>query len=156
MRVQCDDELYRLDRVFLGPKEKPWPFRATYRALVFWGFLSLIWLLAWRMIGLPLHVLVLLVLTTLAYPTALWIDKKLTADRPISSELGRIGQELLAPRPDLTPGETRRLHRLKVQRWAAGAAPDTRCLARARAWFGSVGRRGGGRVYKDGEWSRVR
>lgn len=156
MRIQCDDELYRVDRVFLGPKQKPWPFRATYRGLVFWALLTLIWLLAWRMIGLPWHLLLPLVVAALAYPAAVWIDKKLTPDRPIWSELERIGQELLAPRPDLKPSETKRVHKLKVQRWKAGAAPDMRWLSRLRGWFGSVRRHGGGRVYKDGEWSRVR
>ena len=43
---------------------------------------------------------------------------------------------------------------------SAGAAPDNRWPARLWAWLGSVasrvGRRGGGRVYKDGEWSNVR
>lgn len=160
MRVQCDDELYRVDRVFLGPMGKPWPFRATYRAYVFWGLLTVSALLLWRMIGLPWHILVPLVLATLGYPTANWIDKKLTADRPIWSELERIVQELVAPRPDLNPADLSRVHKLRVQRWKAGAAPDNRWPARLWAWLGSVasrvGRRGGGRVYKDGEWSNVR
>lgn len=156
MRVQCDDELYRVDRVFLGPKGKPWPFRATYRAYVFWGLLTLAWLLIWRLIGLPWHVLVPLVLATLGYPTAIWIDTKLTADRPIWSELERIVQELLAPRPDLKPTSTTQIQKLKVQRWPVGTAPADRWPVRLRTWLRSVRRRGGGRVYKDGEWSNVR
>lgn len=153
MRVQCDDELYRVDRVFLGPKGKPWPFRATYRAYIFWGFLAVGLLVLWRMTGLPWHPLVVLLIPTVTYPVALWIDKKLTADRPVTAEIERIWQELAAPRPALHPEEFTRRHALKVERWRSDAPPE-------RKWWRRIGTpratRRGGRVYRNGSWVNVR
>ena len=152
MRIQCDDELFRVDRVFLGPKGKPWPLRATYRAYVLWGFLAVGSLVLWRMIGLPWHMLVLAAIPIVTYPLATWIDKKLNADRPFLSELWRAWQELVAPRPALHPEPFTRVHGLKAERWKADAPPARRWWSRAKS--PTAGR--GGRVYRDGEWTRVR
>ncbi len=164
MRIQCDDDLYRVDRVYLGPKGKPWPFRSTYRALGFAAGLAGIGLIVWRAIGFSQDPVVVLGLLAVSYVGAQVIDKKLTVDRPIIGELQRIWQELVAPRPDLTPKPLTTAMTANVTRWGPQAKLANRWWQQAvstissksdRAVAKALGRRRG-RIFTDGGWRDVR
>jgi hypothetical protein len=162
--VQCDDDLYRVDRVFLGPKGKPWPFRATYRAYGFWAGLTLVGVVLWRVVHLPWSIVVLIGIVIAGFFGAQGVDKHLTYDRPIVAEIIRVVQELAAPRPDLHPAPVSVSSQITVDRWRAGAVPPRRWWVRAAAsvvhGFGrtmlKVLGRSRGRVYANGRWNDVR
>lgn len=164
MTVQCDDDLYRVDRVYLGPKGKPWPFRMTYRGYVLWALLVIVGVVIWRTFHLPWGVLPLLCVAAAAFFGAQWLDKHLTADRPLGSEVSRIWQELTAPRPDLTPGPQTVALSVSVERWRPSAAPAPRHLAQAATAImhtsshvaAKVTGTNRGRVFVNGGWQDVR
>jgi hypothetical protein len=159
MRVQCDDDLYRVDRVYLGPRGKPWPLRATYRGWVMAGIIMLAVLIVWRMIGLPTPWMVLLGVAAGSYWLGQRLDRWFTADRPILSELGRVFQELAAPRPDLHPEPVTWRHEIEVTRWGPGAPPRPRWWKRLAAKIRALRdktRRHQGRVYEQGGWRSVK
>jgi hypothetical protein len=164
MIVQCDDDLYRVDRVFLGPKGKPWPFRLTYRGWVVCATLAIVIVIVWRMIHLPWHPVMLIGAVVVAFLGAQWLDVHLTVDRPPLAEIERLGQELAAPRPDLNPKPVAISGSIEVPRWKAGAVPDVRWYARllpglthalSRASSSITGHKKG-RIYVDGGWQDVK
>ncbi|HEX2133512.1 MAG TPA: hypothetical protein VHH15_18350 [Actinophytocola sp.] len=116
MRIRTDDEVYRVDAVWLGPPRATMPWRARYVA---WGVgvvvflvvltverrigISLFWSIAW---GLVVTVLI----------TRL-ICSRISHERPLSSVTAMWVRELTAPR-EATTG-------------AGGAASATRVRVRA-------------------------
>ncbi len=98
MRIRTDDEVYRVDAVWLGPPKATFPWRARYVA---WG------------IGLVLFFVVLTVERQLGFEfgffTTAWafvitilltrlITAKITHERPLSAVLSMWFRELTAPR----------------------------------------------------------
>ncbi|MCL2470380.1 MAG: hypothetical protein FWF25_01370 [Propionibacteriaceae bacterium] len=163
MIIQCDDDLYRVDRVFLGPPGKPWPFRMAYRGYGFWAGLLVVGVILWRLARLPWNVVVFVAILVAAWFGAQWLDKHLTADRPISAEISRIFQELTAPRPDLALEASATTAHVGVERWRAGAAPPKRWWQRAataitagpsRAASKALGKNRG-RIFVNGAWQDV-
>jgi len=152
--LQCDDELYRLDRVWLGPKGKPWPIRETYRMYVCWVGLTLGLAVVYRMIGLPWHWLGLVVLGTVGYLGAKWLDRRLTPDRPVWAEVARIWTELSAPRPEPPQVVTYSVES-HVERWGMSAPPRPHLLARVKARISAVTHRKSGKTYVNGKWEYV-
>lgn len=162
MRVRTDDDLYRVDRTYLGPRNRAIPLQVTYRQwFIFLGLLVLS-LTAWRSLALPLDLPVFLVLLVGIWFAAQWISQHLTYDRPLLWEIVRVIQELVAPRPELhEKPQVHQLH-LEVPRWRAGAQPDPRWWVRAGHTIGNIwgrmkrGFRKSGQVYENGEWRDVR
>jgi hypothetical protein len=126
MLVKCDDELYRLDRVYLGPKGKPLPLRLTYRAWSMLAGLMFVMITVWRRLGLPWNLMMFLLLAAGCYFVAGWLDRLLTSDRPLFSELQRIVQEIFAPRPTLENTAMVYVAAVRVPRWSAVARPAPR------------------------------
>lgn len=139
MRVRTDDEVYRVDAVWLGPPKATFPWRARYVA---WG------------VGIPLFLLVLTVERQLGvsfgfFSTA-WafvvtiaitrlITAKITHERPLGAVLTMWGRELTTPRERTTPtGGAVSAGKVRVQterplpkhRRAPDAAPVHRSPAR--------------------------
>lgn len=97
MRIRTDDEVYRVDAVWLGPPRATMPWRARYVA---WGVgavvfllvltverrlgISLFWAIAW---GLVITVLLTRMITA-----------KISHERPLSSVAAMWLRELTAPR----------------------------------------------------------
>lgn len=100
---ETDDEIYRVDAVWLGPPKLTFPWRARYVA---WG------------LGLPLTLGVFALLRmwwsvgvfTIAWSVLLavaltrWLGTKITADRPLTAAAAFAVRELTTPRPP-TQGE---------------------------------------------------
>ncbi|MFL6144939.1 MAG: hypothetical protein ACJ72N_24125 [Labedaea sp.] len=101
MRIRTDDEVYRVDAVWLGPPKATFPWRARYVA---WGVgtvvflfvltifrqleISLFWSIAWGMV-------VTVGLTMI-------ICGKISHERPLGSVLAMWLRELTAPREAVT------------------------------------------------------
>lgn len=103
MRIRTDDEVYRVDAVWLGPPRATMPFRARYVA---WGVgvavfllvltverrlgISLFWSIAWGIV-------ITILLTRI-------ICAKISHERPLSAVSAMWLRELTAPR-EVTAGE---------------------------------------------------
>ncbi|MFF0147099.1 hypothetical protein ATK36_2272 [Amycolatopsis sulphurea] len=98
MRIRTDDEVYRVDAVWLGPPKATFPWRARY--------------VAW-LVGIPVFLVVLAIerwagwsfgffSTAWAFVLTIVITRLITAkishERPLGTVLGMAGQELRTPR----------------------------------------------------------
>ncbi len=103
MRIRTDDEVYRVDAVWLGPPRATMPWRARYVA---WGvgvFVFLIVLTVERRLGIDLFwsiawgIVITILLTRM-------ITSKISHERPLSAVAAMWLRELTAPR-EATTGE---------------------------------------------------
>ena len=101
MRIRTDDEVYRVDAVWLGPPRATMPWRARYVA---WGvgvFVFLIVLTVERRLGIDLFwsiawgIVATIVLTRM-------ITSKISHERPLSAVSAMWLRELTAPREATT------------------------------------------------------
>ncbi len=116
MRIRTDDEVYRVDAVWLGPPKATFPFRARYVA---WGVGFLVLLLVLgveRQLGIGFGffstawgLLITILLTRL-------ICTRINHERPLSSVAAMWARELTAPR--------------ERSRAAAGAASAAKVIVR--------------------------
>jgi hypothetical protein len=98
VRLRPDDEVYRVDAVWLGPRGLTLPWSARYSAYGIWLVLFVGVLLVEAVLPIPVSVppvweLVLTILATYALTGA--IDH----DRPLVSVWHLVRAEVLAPRP---------------------------------------------------------
>ncbi|MFI7677890.1 hypothetical protein [Actinophytocola sp. NPDC049390] len=103
MRIRTDDEVYRVDAVWLGPPRATMPWRARYVA---WGvgvFVFLIVLTVERRLGIDLFWSIAwgIVITILV---TRMITSKISHERPLSAVAAMWLRELTAPR-EATAGE---------------------------------------------------
>lgn len=103
MRIRTDDEVYRVDAVWLGPPRATMPWRARYVA---WGvgvFVFLIVLTVERRLGISLFwsiawgIVITILLTRI-------ICAKISHERPLSAVTSMWLRELTAPR-ETTSGQ---------------------------------------------------
>lgn len=133
MRVYTDDEMFRVDRTYLGPKGKRFPWRATYRAYGVW--LMVLFALAMVMLRLgvspSLNSVVLLLMVSVAI--TIWFMKHIDADRPLRALSSMVWHELTAPRP-VTSYDAAHSYQVgaKAPRWQADAQPRVRWWQRSR------------------------
>jgi hypothetical protein len=131
--VRTDDEMHRVDRTYLGPKGRRFPWRATYRAYAVWIVVTV--LLAGLMFKMGVDVsaaTVLLMLTTSILVT-IRVMKAIDHDRPLCAMGVMCVHEVIAPRP-LTPRDRAKTYEVEagVPRWRAGARPEPRWFDRFR------------------------
>jgi hypothetical protein len=102
--AEPDDEIYRVNPVWLGPPNVTLPWRARYVAYGVWMAVFLVIFTVSRMVlVLPLTVWVVawsLILTTIV--TRL-ICRRIGYDKPLTSVLTGFGHELTGPRRRHTP-----------------------------------------------------
>ncbi len=98
MRLRTDDEVYRVDAVWLGPPNATVPWRARYVAWFVGGLTLLLIMSLQRQVGIGFGffstgwaLVAAIVLTRL-------ICSRITYERPLTAVLGMWRQELLAPR----------------------------------------------------------
>ena len=106
MRLRTDDEVYRVDAVWLGPPNATVPWRARYVAWFVGGVTLLLIMGVQRQVGIGFGffstgwgLIAAVVLTRL-------VCSRITYERPLTAVLGMWRQELLAPRrpPTLRTG----------------------------------------------------
>lgn len=121
MRIQTDDELYRVDRVYLGPKGRRVPWRATYRAYGVWlAMVLLVGIVTFQI--LPINASTVAAAFFSSIFLTIHVMKRLDSDRPLITLPVMGWHELTAERPR-PPRPERHIVKLHVQRWAAGAQP---------------------------------
>lgn len=102
MRIRTDDEVYRVDAVWLGPPKATFPWRARY--------------VAW-LIGIPIFLISLTIerwagwsfgffSTAWAFIATIFITRLITAkishERPLGTVMAMAGRELRSPRENTT------------------------------------------------------
>lgn len=142
MRIRTDDEVYRVDAVWLGPPKATFPFRARYVA---WGvgFLVLLIVLGVeRQLGIGFGffstawgLLISIGLTRL-------ICTRINHERPLSSVAAMWARELTAPR--------------ERSRAAAGAASAAKISVRSTRPRAGATRAAGGTTRKEDRGARPR
>ncbi len=145
MRIRTDDEVYRVDAVWLGPPKATFPFRARYVA---WGvgFLVLLVVLGVeRQLGIGFGffstawgVLITILLTRL-------ICARINHERPLSSVVAMWVRELTTPR-----------ERSRAAAGAVSAAKVTVRQSRPRPGPARPHAAGGGRSRKEDRGVRAR
>lgn len=139
MRVRLDDDLYRLDRTYLGPPGRPVPVRASYSQWALFFAVLAIAVIVLRLMQVTfgpnlealLSQLVLLVLVS--WGIAWSLRRSMSAERPLLEGLLRVAQELAGPRPQKERIEC--VHKtVAVQVWAPWTAPRPRRHVRAWWW----------------------
>lgn len=99
MRIRTDDEVYRVDAVWLGPPRATMPWRARYVA---WGVGTVVFLVVLtieRRIGVPLFWAISWGLVATVLITRI-ICSKISHERPLGSVTALWVHELTAPREE--------------------------------------------------------
>ncbi|GGD12563.1 hypothetical protein GCM10007231_09440 [Nocardioides daphniae] len=114
MRLRPDDEVYRVDAVWLGPRGFTLPWTARYSAYGIWLVLFVAILLIEAILPMrvsvpPVWEMVLAILAT--YGLSGVIDH----ERPLSSVLGLVRAEAAAPRPRALPARLVQASTVKVR-----------------------------------------
>ncbi|TQM80969.1 hypothetical protein FHX81_3328 [Saccharothrix saharensis] len=98
MRVRTDDEVYRVDAVWLGPPKATFPWRARYVA---WGVGIVVFLLVTavqRQVGFGFDVINTGWGFVITIALTRFICSRISHERPLSSVLAMWVRELTAPR----------------------------------------------------------
>lgn len=98
MLVRTDDEVYRVDAVWLGPPRATFPWRARYVAYALGLVLMIVVMFVQRRVGIELSffsVAWALVITVLL---TRFIGKRISYDRPVEQVLALFRHELFGPR----------------------------------------------------------
>lgn len=128
MRIRTDDEVYRVDAVWLGPPRATMPWRARYVA---WGvgvFVFLIVLTVERRLGISLFwsiawgIVVTILLTRI-------VTSKISHERPLSAVAAMWLRELTAPR-EATAGDGGAVSATRVR--VSGTRPTKQAKESAR------------------------
>lgn len=101
MRIRTDDEVYRVDAVWLGPPKATFPWRARYVA---WGVGSVVFLLVltvFRQLGIGLFWSIAWGLVVTIGLTML-ICSRISPERPLGAVLAMWVRELTSPRESTT------------------------------------------------------
>jgi hypothetical protein len=154
VRIRTDDEVYRVDAVWLGPPRATMPWRARYVA---WGVgivvflltltverrlgISLFWSIAWG-------VVVTIVITRL-------ICSRISHERPLTAVTAMWLRELTAPR-EVTAGEGGAVSATRVRVRVDRPRPTPRGKRRDRSRPVEKTRHRGGRSVRRKEVRRVR
>ncbi|MEO6084507.1 MAG: hypothetical protein ABIQ18_15510 [Umezawaea sp.] len=98
MRVRTDDEVYRVDAVWLGPPKATFPWRARYVA---WGVGIAVFLLVLtieRQIGFAFSFFTTAWALVITVALTRFICSRISHERPLSAAMTMWVRELLAPR----------------------------------------------------------
>jgi hypothetical protein len=130
LRIRTDDEVYRVDAVWLGPPKATFPWRARY--------------VAWA-VGIPIFLVALtverLVGWSFGFFSTAWgfiativitrgITAKISHERPLSAVIAMWGRELMAPR-ERTNGEGGAVSASRVRVRATRPMPKNRRRSRS-------------------------
>lgn len=133
MRIRTDDEVYRVDAVWLGPPKATFPWRARYVAWAVGIVLFLLVLLIERRLGFGFGFFSTAWAVVIAILVTRVVCRKITHERPLSSVALMWLRELTAPRS--TPavrGGAASANKIRLR----GARPRPRARAGRRSGRG--------------------
>jgi len=97
VRIEPDDEVYRVNAVWLGPEQFPFPWRATYRAYGMGLVLLLVGLaVARQLYGVTLWSFAFTLLAAIKLTQV--INRRMGYERPFSAVLAMAAHEVTGPR----------------------------------------------------------
>ena len=133
MLVRTDDEVYRVDAVWLGPPRATFPWRARYVAYGLGLMVMILLMFVQRRVGIGLDffsVAWALVLTTVI---TRFLGKRINYERPLGQSVELFRHEVRGPRARTTvAGGPVRSRHVRVSRSRARAKP----VRGRRAWKG--------------------
>ncbi len=115
MQLRTDDEVYRVDAVWLGPPKATFPWQARYVAygIGITLFLALLW--GERQLGIGFGFFSTVWAAMLAIAITRWAGRWITHERPLTAVAQMWAHELATPRGDqLGTGARADLSRLRV------------------------------------------
>ncbi|HEX3780869.1 MAG TPA: hypothetical protein VHX38_14470 [Pseudonocardiaceae bacterium] len=143
MQVRTDDEVYRVDAVWLGPPKATFPWRARYVA---WGVGILVFLVVLtiqRAVGFGFGFFTVAWGLVITVVVTRFVCSRISHERPLGAVLAMWGRELTSPR-EAAGGKGGAASATRVRVHAT--RPRPRRAARAAAATGQpVTQRGGGR-----------
>lgn len=125
MLIRTDDEMYRVDRTYLGPKGKRFPFRATYRAYGIWLASTVALSGVLLQLGVPPSLGAALIVPAVAAYLTIRIGRLLDHDRPLRVVAAQMWHEVSAPRQPRPLARTYAVD-VRAARWRAGARAPRR------------------------------
>ena len=142
MRINTDDEVYRVDAVWLGPPRATFPWRARYQAYLIGLVIAVLIMFVQRVVGIEFGffsvgwALLLTVVATRA------VGRLVTSDRPFWPMLSSVVAETRTPRrPTRGLGGAVRTDRIQVREAApALPAPDAPTPPKAPSSRGAIER----------------
>jgi hypothetical protein len=101
--IRSDDEIYRVDAVWLGPPRATFPWRASYSSYGLGALLLCLTLIVEHRLGFALGVFSIAWAGVLAVVTTRLLNKRINHERP-ATQLGRaLITEMTTPRMDSAP-----------------------------------------------------
>lgn len=116
MRLRTDDEVYRVNAVWLGPPKATFPWQVRYVA---WGIGTVVFIAALAIersmnIGFGFFSTAWALIITIVITR--WLAAKITHERPLGAVIGMARHELATPRKQTRrAGATAELSRVRVQ-----------------------------------------
>ncbi len=131
MLVRTDDEVYRVDAVWLGPPRATFPWRARYVSYGVGLVLMVAVMFLQRRVGIDLNFFSLAWALVVTVLLTKFIGKRINYDRPVEQVLTMFAHEIKAPRRrSARRGGPVRLRHVRVR--SASAPPAGRRLSRRR------------------------
>jgi hypothetical protein len=104
MKAESDDELYRVNPVWLGPPGATLPWRARYVAYGVWiGVFLALFTVARLVLMMPLSVWVVAWSVVIATVVTRVVCRRIDFERPLGTVLAAFGAELRGPRRRTVP-----------------------------------------------------
>ena len=164
MRVRTDDEIYRIDAVWLGPPRATFPWRATYASYALGFLVCLVVLFVQRRIGIPFGIFSTAWALVITVFLVRVISRKVNYEKGVVHLFEHFWHEVTGPRertdrrrvalsdsrvrvrkePATRSGRNRSAGRARTQTAARAAAGSTArgSAASANSWARSGGRGG--------------
>lgn len=122
MLVTSDDEIYRVDQVFLGPDRFRFPWRARYRAYVVFALVFMVSQVVERAVGIPIGIWPIAFALLISVGITRKVGQYFDYDRSLKSIWQETRLEVTGPRVQTTPTRVvltaARLRKSKAQRAA--------------------------------------
>lgn len=137
MLVRTDDEVYRVDSVWLGPPRATFPWRARYVAYGVGLLVMIMVMFVQRRLGIGLDFLSVAWALVLTIAITRLICSRIDYERPLSQVIAMFWYEVTGPRPDPRPrGGPVRSEHVRIRPTLVSGRRSARSAAARRARAG--------------------
>ncbi|BBG05445.1 MULTISPECIES: hypothetical protein [Pseudonocardia] len=135
MLVRTDDEIYRVDAVWLGPPRATFPWRARYVSYGVGLLVMMLIMMFQRQLGIGLDFISVAWALVGTVAITGFLGKKIDYERPLGQVLGQFWAEVTGPRADRRPsGGSVGARHVRIQTSRAQPAAALRAGATTRPW----------------------